>query len=105
MCDRSIIPNVLRLLDIYQFSVPELTGVGKPVGTIRAVDADVGRNAEMDYTVVGGDGLDVFDIITDTKTQEGVLTVKKVDHFRRFFQGVLCVCWSVVHCYVCIAAS
>lgn len=62
---------------IYQFSVPELTEVGKPVGSMRAVDADVGRNAEMDYTIVGGDGLDVFDIITDTKTQEGILTVKK----------------------------
>ncbi|KAA0719252.1 Cadherin-6 Precursor [Triplophysa tibetana] len=62
---------------IYQFNVPELTEMGKPVGIVRAVDADVGRNAEMDYTVVGGDGLDVFDIITDTKTQEGILTVKK----------------------------
>lgn len=71
---------------MYQFSVPELTEVGKPAGGIRAVDADVGRNAEMDYTVVGGDGLDVFDIITDTKTQEGMLTVKKVDNFRIFFK-------------------
>lgn len=72
------------ILGIYQFNVPELTEIGKPVGTVRAVDADVGRNAEMDYTVVGGDGLDVFDIITDTKTQEGMLIVKKVNDFRRF---------------------
>ncbi|KAL0200774.1 hypothetical protein M9458_003961, partial [Cirrhinus mrigala] len=47
------------------------------VGRIKAVDADVGRNAEMDYTVVGGDGLDVFDISTDRNTQDGILSVKK----------------------------
>ncbi|XP_016108572.1 cadherin-6-like isoform X2 [Sinocyclocheilus grahami] len=62
---------------IYQISVPELTKVGSSVGRIRAVDADVGRNAEMDYTVVGGDVLDVFDISTDRNTQEGILSLKK----------------------------
>lgn len=69
---------------IYQFSVPELTELGKPVGRIQAEDADIGRNAEMDYTVVGGDGLDVFDIITDMKTQEGILTLKKpIDYEKK----------------------
>lgn len=63
---------------IYQFSVPELTKVGSSVGRIEAGDADIGRNAEMDYTVVGGEGLDVFDISTDRNTQEGILSVKKV---------------------------
>lgn len=48
------------------------------------MDADIGRNAEMDYTVVGGDGLDVFDISTDRNTQEGILSVKKVQ--RNFVQ-------------------
>ncbi|XP_051728764.1 cadherin-6 isoform X1 [Ctenopharyngodon idella] len=62
---------------MYQFSVPELTKVGSSVGRIEAVDADVGRNAEMDYTIVGGEGLDVFDISTDRNTQEGILSVKK----------------------------
>uniref|UniRef100_A0A672R5G8 Cadherin-10 n=1 Tax=Sinocyclocheilus grahami TaxID=75366 RepID=A0A672R5G8_SINGR len=62
---------------IYQFSVPEITKVESSVGRIRAVDADVGRNAEMDYTVVGGDGLDVFDVSTDRNTQEGILSLKK----------------------------
>ncbi|KAK9979374.1 hypothetical protein ABG768_012805 [Culter alburnus] len=62
---------------IYQFSVPELTTVGSSVGRIEAVDADVGRNAEMDYIIVGGEGLDVFDISTDRNTQEGILSVKK----------------------------
>lgn len=72
---------------IYQFSVPEITKVGSLVGRIRAVDADVGRNAEMDYTVVNGDGLDVFDISTDKNTQEGILSLKKVQ--RIFFISLM----------------
>ncbi|XP_030629245.1 cadherin-6 [Chanos chanos] len=71
---------------IYQFSVPELTNTGSVVGRIKAVDADIGRNAEMDYTVVGGDGLEVFDITTNRSTQEGVLTVRKpLDYERKKF--------------------
>lgn len=62
---------------IYQFSVPELTKVGSSVGRIEAEDADIGRNAEMSYSITGGDSLDVFDISTDRNTQEGILTVKK----------------------------
>lgn len=57
--------------------------MGSSVGRIEAVDADVGRNAEMDYTIVGGDGLDVFDITTDRYTQEGILSVKKVQRIFR----------------------
>ncbi|XP_035384234.1 cadherin-6 [Electrophorus electricus] len=70
---------------VYQFSVPELApaGAGAVAGRVRALDADIGRNAEMDYTVVGGDGLDAFDIATDGRTQEGVLTVKKVLDYER----------------------
>lgn len=32
----------------------------------------------MFFTIVSGDGMDVFDIFTDKVTQEGVLTVSKV---------------------------
>ncbi|KAL7851664.1 hypothetical protein AOLI_G00220200 [Acnodon oligacanthus] len=62
---------------IYQFSIPELAKAGEVVGRVRAVDADIGRNAEMVFTLTSGDGLDVFDITTDRNTQEGILTVKK----------------------------
>nr|XP_006634605.1 PREDICTED: cadherin-10-like [Lepisosteus oculatus] len=61
----------------YQFGVPESTEAGSPVGRIKADDADVGRNAEVDYTIINGDGLDMFDITTDMNTQEGVITVKR----------------------------
>lgn len=63
---------------IYQFSVPESSKSGTPVGRIRAADKDVGKNAEMYFTIVSGDGLDTFDIFTDKATQEGVITVSKV---------------------------
>ncbi|XP_064190212.1 cadherin-10-like [Anguilla rostrata] len=68
---------------VYQFSVLESAETGSPVGRIKATDADIGVNAEMDYSVIGGDGLDAFDIVTDSATQEGVLTVKKPLNFER----------------------
>uniref|UniRef100_A0A4W5K379 Cadherin-10 n=1 Tax=Hucho hucho TaxID=62062 RepID=A0A4W5K379_9TELE len=62
---------------IYQFSVPESIKTGIPVGRIKAVDKDLGKNAEMYYSVVSGDGLDMFDVITDKDSQEGIITVLK----------------------------
>lgn len=32
----------------------------------------------MYFTIVSGDGMDMFDISTDKDTQEGVITVSKV---------------------------
>ena len=63
---------------IYQFRVPESSVFGTPVGRILATDRDIGRNAEMYFTIVSGDGMDMFDISTDKDTQEGVITVSKV---------------------------
>lgn len=62
---------------IYQFNVPELSKSGTPVGRIKATDRDIGKNAEMYFTIVSGDGMDMFDISTDRVTQEGVITVSK----------------------------
>lgn len=63
---------------IYQFRVPESSNSGTPVGRIKATDRDIGKNAEMYFTIVSGDGMDMFDIFTDKVTQEGVITVSKV---------------------------
>ncbi|KAM6948502.1 cadherin-6-like [Aplochiton taeniatus] len=68
---------------IYQLSVPESTGSGSPVGRIRAKDKDMGKNAEMFFTIVSGDGMDMFDISTDKDTQEGVIAVTKPLDFER----------------------
>ncbi|KAK1172141.1 cadherin-10-like [Acipenser oxyrinchus oxyrinchus] len=67
----------------YQFSTPESTEVGSPVGRIKANDADVGENAEVKYNIIGGDGVDMFDIMTDKDTQEGVITVKRPLDYER----------------------
>lgn len=63
----------------YHLSTPESTEIGSSVGRIKAYDADVGENAEMWYSILDGDGQDVFNIITDSTSQEGVIMVKKVN--------------------------
>lgn len=63
----------------YHLSTPESAEIGSSVGRIKAYDADVGENAEMWFTILDGDGQDVFNIITDSTSQEGVIIVKKVN--------------------------
>ncbi|XP_034617952.1 cadherin-9 isoform X1 [Trachemys scripta elegans] len=61
----------------YQFSSPESASLGTPLGRIKANDLDVGENAAIEYSISIGDGSDMFDIITDKDTQEGIITIKK----------------------------
>ncbi|CAL8343538.1 unnamed protein product [Merluccius merluccius] len=68
---------------IFQFSVPESSKTGTPVGRIRATDKDIGQNAEMFFTIANGDGMDMFDISTDKATQEGVISVSKPLDYER----------------------
>uniref|UniRef100_A0A8D0HNC1 Cadherin-10 n=1 Tax=Sphenodon punctatus TaxID=8508 RepID=A0A8D0HNC1_SPHPU len=67
----------------YQFSSPESAPLGTPLGRIKANDPDVNENAEIRYGISDGDGSDVFDIITDKNTQEGIITVKKPLDFEK----------------------
>ncbi|XP_014683464.1 cadherin-10 [Equus asinus] len=57
--------------------VLESSPVGTAIGSVKATDADTGKNAEVEYRIIDGDGTDMFDIITDKDTQEGIITVKK----------------------------
>ncbi|XP_070775733.1 cadherin-7-like [Enoplosus armatus] len=66
----------------YQFSVPESVLVSGVVAKIKALDLDVGPNAEMDYRILDGDGLGTFRIITDPNTQEGLVTLQKTLDFE-----------------------
>ncbi|XP_078101187.1 cadherin-7-like [Sander vitreus] len=66
----------------YQFRVPESALVSAVVAKIKALDPDVGPNAEMDYRILEGDGLGTFRIITDPNTQEGLLTLQKTLDFE-----------------------
>ncbi|KAA0724945.1 Cadherin-10 Precursor [Triplophysa tibetana] len=61
----------------YHLSTPESANIGSSVGRIKASDADVGENAELWYSILDGDGQDVFNVITDGTSQEGVITVKR----------------------------
>lgn len=67
---------------MYHFSVPELAEVGSELGMVKAIDADTGKNAEMNYRII--DEQDTFQITTDPATQEGVLILKKVGSLSSF---------------------
>ncbi|XP_061777507.1 cadherin-6-like isoform X1 [Nerophis ophidion] len=67
----------------YEFKVPESTAVGSAVGVIRAVDNDIGENADMDYKIIGSDGPGMFDISTNRSSQEGVIVLKKPLDFEK----------------------
>ncbi|XP_066100196.1 cadherin-12 isoform X1 [Saccopteryx bilineata] len=62
---------------IFHLKVPESSHIGSAIGRIRAVDPDFGQNAEIEYNIVPGDGGNLFDIVTDEETQEGVIKLKK----------------------------
>ncbi|XP_072298027.1 cadherin-6-like [Eucyclogobius newberryi] len=68
---------------IYQFRVPESLPYGSVVGRVRATDRDIGQNAEMFFTIVSGDGMEVFQISTDKQTQEGIIMVSKPLDYER----------------------
>lgn len=65
-------------LEYYQMSILESAPVSSTVGRVLAKDLDEGINAEMKYSLVDGDGLNVFDITTDPNYQVGIITVRKV---------------------------
>ncbi|XP_028832015.1 cadherin-7a [Denticeps clupeoides] len=66
----------------YQFSVPESLPVASVVARIKALDSDVGPNAEMEYRIIDGDGLGMFRVLVDKDTQEGLITLQKALDFE-----------------------
>ncbi|XP_068557714.1 cadherin-12-like [Cebidichthys violaceus] len=62
---------------IFHLRVPESASVGSAVGQIRAFDLDAGSNADVDYVIVPGDEGNMFDIISNSQSQEGVVVLKK----------------------------
>ncbi|KAG8133213.1 hypothetical protein E2320_011025 [Naja naja] len=73
----------------YQFKIVESAPLNSPIGRIKANDADVGPNAEMEYSVLEGDGSEMFGITTDKETQEGIVIVKKALDFEKRRQFTL----------------
>ncbi len=62
----------------YEFTIPEDLGIGKPGGRVKANDRDIRENAKSTYSIIGGDERDVFEIVNDAQTQDGILRLKKV---------------------------
>ncbi|KAM7369647.1 hypothetical protein PAMP_010951 [Pampus punctatissimus] len=82
---------------LYDFRVPESNEVGTVVGLIRAVDADIGENVEMDYRIIGSDGPGMFDITTNRSTQDGVIVLRKLLDYERKQQYTLRIQVENVH--------
>ncbi|CAB1349441.1 unnamed protein product [Coregonus sp. 'balchen'] len=70
-------------MGLYEFKAPESTEPGSTVAVLRATDADIGRNAEMNYRITSSDGPAMFDISTNRSTQDGVITLRKSLDFER----------------------
>lgn len=68
----------ISLTGFFHLRVPESSAVGSAVGRIKAHDLDIGRNAEVQYTIVPGDGGAMFDITTNEHNQEGIIILKRV---------------------------
>ncbi|NXN45523.1 CAD11 protein, partial [Rhinoptilus africanus] len=67
---------------VYQMSVSEAAVPGEEVGRVKAKDPDIGENGLVAYSIVDGDGMDMFEITTDYETQEGVVKLKKLLDFE-----------------------
>ncbi|KAK2866544.1 hypothetical protein Q7C36_002600 [Tachysurus vachellii] len=61
----------------FHLRVPESSAVGSAVGRIKAHDLDIGKNAEVEYNIVPGDGGSMFDIITNEHNQEGIIILRQ----------------------------
>ncbi|OXB76507.1 UNVERIFIED_CONTAM: hypothetical protein H355_004876 [Colinus virginianus] len=61
---------------LYYMNVSEEAPVGTTVGRLLAEDSDIEDNAAMNY-FIEEDSSDVFDIITNNETQEGIILLKK----------------------------
>lgn len=80
---------------VYQMSVSEAAVPGEEVGRVKAKDPDIGENGLVAYSIIDGDGMDMFEITTDYETQEGVVKLKKVSRTvlsNPVKCGILCFC-------------
>ncbi|KAM6430399.1 cadherin-8 isoform 2-T3 [Liasis olivaceus] len=62
---------------LYHFSILEDIAIGEPVGRVKANDLDIGENAKSSYDIIEGDGMDIFEITSDSQTQEGIIRLRK----------------------------
>ncbi|XP_069813935.1 cadherin-19-like isoform X2 [Dendropsophus ebraccatus] len=86
----TVIINVLDVNDnapkfpqkTYEMSIIESAIVGEIVGTVLAYDIDIGKNAEITYSMDERGDYNMFNISTDRLTQEGIITLNKLVDFE-----------------------
>lgn len=69
-------------------SVSEDKVPGEEVGRVKAQDPDMGDNAQVNYHLIDGDGMAVFELSTDSETKEAVIKLKKVRRTQTFLAPV-----------------
>ncbi|XP_034976245.2 cadherin-8 [Zootoca vivipara] len=82
---------------LYHFSVLEDISIGEPIGRVKANDLDIGENAKSSYDIIEGDGVDIFEITSDSQTQEGIIRLRKPLDFETKRSYTLKVEASNVH--------
>ncbi|KPP75716.1 cadherin-11-like [Scleropages formosus] len=65
------------LQSVYVMSVSEDKAPGEEVGRLKARDPDIGENGLITYRLTEGDGMGIFEIVTDLERQEGIVRLKK----------------------------
>ncbi|CAB1413548.1 unnamed protein product [Pleuronectes platessa] len=63
---------------VYAMSVLEDKVPGEEVGRLKANDPDLGDNGLVNYRLVDGDGMSMFELTTDSETREAVVKLKKM---------------------------
>lgn len=59
-------------------SVSEDKVPGEEVGRLKAKDPDLEDNGLVNYRLIDGDGMSMFELSTDSETREAVIKIKKV---------------------------
>uniref|UniRef100_A0A8C5HJV2 Cadherin domain-containing protein n=1 Tax=Gouania willdenowi TaxID=441366 RepID=A0A8C5HJV2_GOUWI len=67
---------------VYPMSVSEDRVPGEEVGRLKAKDLDLGDNGLVNYRLVDGDGINMFELSTDSETREAVVKLKKPVDFE-----------------------
>lgn len=65
-------------LGLYEFVIPEDLPLEQMGGRVKANDRDIGENSKSTYNIVEGNDQGVFEIVTDSQTQDGILRLRKV---------------------------
>lgn len=59
-------------------SVSEDKVPGEEVGRLKAKDPDLEDNGLVNYRLIDGDGMNMFELTTDSETREAVIKLRKV---------------------------